>query len=143
MAEPTPPTTLALTLGKADVERIITETIRTQVAIALTQSGPGLIEGIVTQSLLERRDYRGERSTSDRDPTMLQKLIREEIDKATKVAVQQWVADNRPAFAKAVEASLKSSSKKIADSMVEAFVGCAKDQYRMSISIGIPKQKDD
>jgi hypothetical protein len=132
-------TTLALTLGKGDVERIIQETIRTQVALALTNNGPGLIESIVTQTLMERRDYNDRPSSSDRDPTMLQKVVSVEVRKATIEAVQAWVESNRPAFAAAVEKCLKAQTKKIAESMVEAFVGCAKDQYRMSIAICIPK----
>jgi len=141
MSTETQPTTLALTLGKADVERIISETIRTQVAVALTDGGQRLVEGIITESLMQRRDTYSKQITTDtRYPTVLQSVVHEEITKAASQAVKDWVEANRPAFLKALESSIKANTKKIADSMVEAFVGCAKDQYRMSITVGIPKE---
>lgn len=138
----TAPTTLALTLGKADVERIITETIRTQVALALSKDGNAIVEKVVAYALTQGTDSNGKPTNSSYDSQpLVQRVIHEQIQKATRQAVVDWCETNRAEFQKVLVAQIKKGTSRMADSMIEAFIGTAKDQYRMSISIGIPKER--
>lgn len=136
------PTTLALTLGKADVERIITETVRTQVALALSKDGDGIVEKVVSYALMQKTDSKGMPTTSSYDAMpMVQRVIHEQLQKATRQAVIDWCETNRAEFHKVLIAQIKKSTPRMADSMIEAFLGTVKEQYRMQITIGIPKER--
>lgn len=135
-------TTLALTLGKDDVERIITETVRTQVALALTKDGNDIVEKVVSFALLQKTDSSGKPTNSSYDAQpLIQRVIHEQIQKATKQAVIDWCETNRAEFQKVLVAQIKKGTTRMADSMIEAFIGAAKDQYRMSVTVGIPKER--
>jgi hypothetical protein len=132
MAEST--TNLSLTLDPKDVQRIITETIRTQVATALAANGKDLVGSIVTGALQERRDSYGHRS--EREPTVLEKLLRVEVEAATKDAIKAWVTTNKVTFVKAVDNALRTKAKDIAGALVDSLVKAVDDNYlRVGITL--------
>jgi hypothetical protein len=125
---------LALHLDPAVVSKIITETIRTQVATALAANGKDLVESIVVGALQEKRDSYGHRS--DREPTVLEKLLRTEVEAATKEAIKTWVAENKGVFVKAIDASLRKNTRKVADGLVDSLVKAVEHNWlRVAITV--------
>lgn len=122
------PTTLALTLADKDVQRILSETIKAQVVLALTNHGERLIHGLVANTLNERR-YNGGDSKLD-------ELVKTEILQAARDAVKQWCQDNAAAFQRAVESEMKRNLKGIAKDMLDVFVRALSSDYRTVINIG-------
>lgn len=129
---------LSLTLDPADVQRVITETIRTQVATALCANGESLVANIVTTALGEKRDSYGHRS--DREPSVLEKLLRTEVEAATKEAIKEWVHMNKAAFMKAVDTTLRTQSKSIAGALVASLVQSVDNPY-LCVGITVTPRK--
>lgn len=122
------PTTLALTLADKDVQRILSETIKAQVVLALTNHGERLIHGLVASTLNERRYSGGD--------SKLDELVKTEIQEAARAAVKQWCLDNAPAFQRAVEAEMKRNLKGLAKDMVDVFAKGLSDNYRTVVHFG-------
>lgn len=140
MTTPASTTGLHLTLDPKDVERIITETIKTQVATALAAKGDGLVTSIIQTALSDRRDNYGHHS--EREPTVLEKLLRKEIEAATKAAIHEWVTDNKAAFTKSVAACLKAANPKITSGLVDAFVAAISHQHlSVGLNVTVPKRE--
>jgi hypothetical protein len=137
-------TTLALTLADADVQRIIRTTIQAQIAAVLSRDHGSMIEGIVAQALGQRVDYNGRPSTYERDPTILESIVRTEITAATKAGVSQWLEEHRPALLKAIDVVLKRDTRKIAGQVVESMVGAlgsGGDRLALRISLGTEERR--
>lgn len=122
------PTTLALTLADKDVQRILSETIKAQVVLALTNHGERLIHGLVAETLGHRRYNGGE--------SKLDELVKEEIIASARAAVKQWCSENASAFQKAVESEMKRNLKGIAKDMLNTFSKAISTDYRTVITIG-------
>jgi hypothetical protein len=137
MGQESEKTTLALTLADADVQRIIRTTIQAQVAAVLSREHGGLVEGIVQQALGQRIDHYGRPSSSERDPTMLESLVRTEVAAATKAGVIDWLAAHRPALLKAIDAVLKRDTRKIAGQLIDSMVGALGGDGRLALRIQV------
>jgi dsRNA-specific ribonuclease len=135
--------TLALTLAEADLERIIADTIKAQVAATFAARGGQLAGTVIERLLTEKVDGDGKPCHYSKT-TMIEQLCYGELRRIVKEQVVLWVKENEPEIRKTVAAQLTKNKSKLAGALLASLVQAAADQYRfgISINVGNPPKED-
>ena len=111
-------TTLALTLAREDVERIITDTIQAQIAIAIQGTGDDIITKLIVDTLQTKVPRDKWTQAQSTDPTMLEAALRKAITERVKGALETWLNNNAELMERNIQAALTKQSKPLAQGLV-------------------------
>ena len=123
-----------------NLSAIISEAVQAKVDAAVMEalSGDDVMGRYITAALQE--EVKGGYSRDKQ--TFLQKAIKDALQKATEVAVNNFIEGETKALESLVEKELKKQSKSIAAGMVDSLAEQAKSQYRMNVSVTFPGRDD-
>lgn len=136
-------TNLSLTLAKDDVERIINETLKAQIAAQFASRGEDLFRAFAERLVNVTVDEEGRPSNSSyRTKNIIEFWVEKAIAQSVRAATERWVAENAKALEAEVEAALTRGRKKFASALVASFVEASKSKYAFKVDV-TPKVDTD
>lgn len=135
-----PSTTLSLQLSQKDIEGVINASIQAQVTTAMKANGDIIIAQYVSRLLNENVDREGKPTSSTYDSRPFLKWLSDKtIREACQTAVQEWMAENKPAVIKAVKAALTKDRDKLAKQAAETLLSSG--AYGLTIQLDVAKRE--
>lgn len=139
-------TSLSLQLAEDDVQRIISETIKSQVAASFAARGGKLAEEVVSSFLFQGVDYHGRPTGRPRERneiTYVNKIVSESLACSMREVVIEWVKQNDEKLRKTVSTVLNRTRGDIANQLVASLVESAGSAYRCQVTVALGIPEDD
>lgn len=127
-------TNLSLQLAESDVQRIIGEAIKAQVAAAFAARGDAIVRSLVDRFLNDKVDERG-RPCHYSKTTLLDLLCIEQIKKSATEAVKEWLSENDEQLRKSIVSHLNRNKANVAKQLVASLLETAKHNYSLSVGV--------
>lgn len=128
----------SVNIPKDILEPIIRAHIQTGVVAAIGDPAT-LIEEVVRRALTKKVDRNGTVSnySTDNKYDLIEIVAQQTIEAEVKKAVIAWIEDQKPAIQKAVADSLKKKTGVFAKALVDGFVQCTKQDWRISCNFNV------
>ena len=125
---------------------VITDVLNKQIKTAIIREldkMPELIDSIVSVAMKQKVDSNGEtgRYPSDNKYDFIDIVSKNAIQAQAKKALQEWIEENRDKIKDALKKVLAKNTDNIASSVVHSMIENSKSDYRISVNLGIEKQK--
>lgn len=105
---------IQVSISQESVRQVIDAQVQAAVCAALNHNGPQLIEALVKNVLMRKRD------SYSNSKTILEETIEAVIVEEVKKAMAQWVETQRPKIAAAMEANIKKNTTAIVAQLVDS-----------------------
>lgn len=130
-------TGLSLTLDQDDVMRIVNESIKTQVAVAMQANGARLIDELAISVLDSHVDDEGKPCRRDhyRAMSFLDYSLTRVLRNAVKEEVKTWVDENGEKIRELVARRLLKKGAPLADAMAKGMLDAMASQWRFSVKL--------
>ena len=127
-------------------ETVVTNVLNKQIRTAIIREldkMPELIDSIVETALKQKVRRNGETSSysSENKYDFIEIVSTNAIQTQAKVALQEWITDNKSKIKEAIKKVLSKNTENIAASVVHSMVENSKSDYKINISLGLEKQK--
>ena len=133
---------ISMNVDSTVVTDVLNKQIRTAIIRELDKM-PELMDSIISIAMKQKVSADGKVSTysSENKYDFIDIVSRNAIQAQAKVALQEWVEENKDKIKEALKKVLSKNTDGIAGNIVYAMVENAKSQYAINVNLDIEKQK--
>ncbi|MEN6532211.1 MAG: hypothetical protein ABFD89_01015 [Bryobacteraceae bacterium] len=127
---------IQVTISQDSVKQIIEAKVQAAVADALRPHGNQLVDEIVKKAL-NAKSTAEEYRYANQAPTVFAHMVTEMIREETKLALQEWVKENRAQVSKRIRESMRRNmgwANQLADQLLESMATANKYEFQVQVT---------